>query len=64
MSSSLAIQEAQVGVPNPDTATSLNNLGMLYRDQSRYAEAEPLLQRAVMICQVSFGVEHDSCCLI
>ncbi|GHO98753.1 hypothetical protein KSF_088010 [Reticulibacter mediterranei] len=53
-----------MGVPNPDTATSLNNLGMLYRDQSRYAEAEPLLQRAVMICQVSFGVEHDSCCLI
>src|SRR5689334_20411121 len=31
---------------------------MLYQDQSRYAEVEPLLQPAVMICQVSFGVEH------
>jgi hypothetical protein len=47
-----------VGVPNADTATSLNNLGMFYEHQGRYQEAEPFLKRAVMIVHASFGTEH------
>ena len=32
-----------------DVATSLNNLAGLYSAQGRYAEAEPLYQRALVI---------------
>ena len=37
------------------TAISLNNLGELYCVQERYAEAEPLLRRALHIREVSLG---------
>ena len=37
--------------PHPVVATSLNNLATLYVDQGRYAEAEPLLKRALGIME-------------
>ena len=33
-------------------ATSLNNLAELYRAQGRYAEAEPLFKRLLMISEM------------
>jgi S1-C subfamily serine protease len=36
-------------------ANSLNNLAMLYRDTGRYAEAEPLYRRALLILKVGSG---------
>ncbi len=39
-------------------ATSLNNLAGLYRDQGRYAEAEPLYQRSLVILNKALGSEH------
>ncbi len=39
-------------------ATSLNNLALVYDDQGRYAEAEPLYQRALPIFEKALGPEH------
>ncbi|MBD2115165.1 MULTISPECIES: tetratricopeptide repeat protein [Cyanophyceae] len=56
----LAINEQALGPDHPDTATSLNNLAMLYRSQGRYGEAEPLLQRALAINEQALGPDHPS----
>ena len=42
----------------PTVATSLNNLAVLYRDQGKYAEAEPLYQRALAIREKALGSDH------
>lgn len=47
-----------LGESHPDVATNLNNLGMLYYYQGRYAEAEPLLQQALAIWEKTLGPEH------
>jgi tetratricopeptide (TPR) repeat protein len=39
-------------------AQSLNNLALLYKAQSRYADAEPLYQRALGIFEKNPGPEH------
>jgi len=46
------------GAGDPRVATSLNNLGALYQDQGRYAEAEPLHQRSLAIWEKVLGAEH------
>ena len=46
---SLAIREKALGLDHPAIAGSLNNLAVLYRSLGRYAEAEPLYQRALAI---------------
>ena len=56
----LEIQEQQLGQDHPNTATSLNNLALLYRAQGRYAEAEPLLQRALAIREQQLGQDHPN----
>ncbi len=46
----LALKEAEnFGPEDPRLATSLNNLAELYRAQGKYAEAEPLYERALAI---------------
>ena len=42
----------------PMSATALNNLAVLYRDQGRYAEAEPLYKRALAIREKALGPDH------
>jgi tetratricopeptide (TPR) repeat protein len=44
-----------LAVADPDVATVLNNLAELYQDQGRYADAEPLLKRALKIIEKSSG---------
>lgn len=39
-------------------AATLNNLAALYRNQGRYAEAEPLFKRAVSIDEKALGPDH------
>src|SRR5262249_8707567 len=39
-------------------AFCLNNLGMVYLNQNRPAEAEPLLERALAIRRQAFGKDH------
>ena len=43
---------------HPDTASSFNNLAVLYKTQGKYAEAEPLYQRALAISEQQLGWEH------
>ena len=45
---------------HPDVATSLNNLAGLYHAQGRYAEAEPLLKRALAIVEETLGPQHPN----
>jgi tetratricopeptide (TPR) repeat protein len=45
---------------HPNLASVLNNLGALYRDQGRDAEAEPLFKRALAIYQKALDPEHPN----
>jgi tetratricopeptide (TPR) repeat protein len=54
----LAIQEKVLGPEHPETATSLNNLGLLLQDQGDLAGARPLFERALAICEKALGHEH------
>ena len=54
----LAICEKALGPDHPITATSLNNLALLYDDQGRRGEAEPLYQRALAIFEKAPGSDH------
>jgi tetratricopeptide (TPR) repeat protein len=47
-----------LGTGHPDVAISLNNLAELYRNQGRYAEAEPLYQRSLAIKEKTLGKDH------
>jgi CHAT domain-containing protein/tetratricopeptide (TPR) repeat protein len=54
----LAIREKVLGPEHPDTATSLNNLAFLYRNQGRHREVEPLYKRSLAIIEKVLGAEH------
>ncbi len=54
----LAICEQELGTSHPNTATSLDNLALLYIAQGKYVEAEPLLQRALAIYEQELGTSH------
>ena len=56
-----ALQEAESFEPDdPRLAQSLNNLGLLYEAQGKYAEAEPLYQRALGIWEKALGPDHPN----
>ena len=40
-------KERALGLDHPDVASSLNHLGLLYSNQGRDAEAEPLYKRSL-----------------
>jgi hypothetical protein len=54
----LAVSEKALGHDRPDVAASLNNLAALYVNQGRYADAEPLSQRALAIQEKALGRDH------
>ena len=41
-------------------ATVLHNLAVLYQDQGKYSEAEPLFKRALAIDEKTLGPDHPS----
>jgi tetratricopeptide (TPR) repeat protein len=47
-----------LGLASPGLGTSLNNLAMIYVKLGRYAEAEPLLKRALAIQEKALGPDH------
>ena len=54
-----ALEEAEAFGPDDERlATSLNNLGELYRLQGRYVEADPLHKRSLAIREKVLGPEH------
>jgi len=55
----VALKEAEkFGDQDPRLATVLNNLASLFDAQGKYAEAEPLYQRALAIDEKALGPEH------
>jgi tetratricopeptide (TPR) repeat protein len=54
----LAINEEMLGETHPNTALSLNSMGLLYYEQGKYAEAEPLYKRALAINENVRGKMH------
>ena len=58
MESALAGRERVLGTEHPDTLASFDNLARLYSDQSRYAEATPLMESAVKSRERVLGREH------
>jgi len=60
-----AIEQAeQIGSLNPRLAGSLNELGILYAKQHKYAQAEPLFQRALGVCVAVLGSDHPDVAVI
>ncbi len=47
-----------LGPEHPDTLSSLNNLAILYKNQGKYEQAEPLYQRALATYERVLGPEH------
>jgi tetratricopeptide (TPR) repeat protein len=56
----LSIREQQLGPDHPNTATTLNNLAVLYRSQGKYEQAEPLYLRSVQIYEQQLGPDHPN----
>ena len=54
----LAMRENVLGPEHPDTATSLNNLAYLLKDQGDLAGARPPYERALAIKEKVLGPEH------
>ena len=44
----------------PTQRLSLHNLALLYEAQGKYAEAKPLYQRALAICEQALGPDHPN----
>ena len=60
----LALEAAKAFGPDDlRLATTLNNLAVLYDEQGRYAEAEPLYKRALAIMEQVLGPEHPDVAL-
>lgn len=56
----LEIMKKVLGPEHPDTATSLNNLALLYYAQKRYTEAKPLFNQSLEILQNRLGAKHPT----
>ena len=52
------VREKALGPDHPDVAESLDNLGLLYTGQARYADAEPLYKRSLVITEKALGPTH------
>jgi CHAT domain-containing protein/tetratricopeptide (TPR) repeat protein len=52
------VYEATLGPDHPGTATSLNNLAVLYNYQGLYSQTEPLIKRALAIREKALGPDH------
>jgi tetratricopeptide (TPR) repeat protein len=54
----LAIRERILGPDHPDTATSLNDLGFVLKEQGDFEGAKRYYQRALAIDEKALGAEH------
>ncbi|MEI7854016.1 MAG: tetratricopeptide repeat protein, partial [Planctomycetota bacterium] len=54
----LKIRRETLGDKHPSTATSINNLALLYKAQAQYAKAEPLYLEALKIRRETLGDKH------
>ncbi len=56
----LAIWEKVLGTEHPDTATSYNNIGVVYKSMGDYDKALEYYGKALAICEKVLGTEHPS----
>jgi len=56
--STLDLLARGLSLGSPGLAASLNTLALIYLGQGRYAEAEPLLERALAIREQGLGLAH------
>src|SRR2546421_135681 len=54
----LKLREEVLGSSHRDVASSLNNLGILYRKMGDYERARPLLERALKLQEQVLGPRH------
>ena len=60
-----AIEQAeQIGSLNPRLAGSLNELGILYAKQHKFAQAETMFQRSLGVCVAVLGSDHPDVAVI
>lgn len=52
------MRERSAGPEHSSVAPTLHHLANVYRDQRRYADAEPLYRRAVAVKEKSYGPDH------
>ncbi|HKQ35689.1 MAG TPA: tetratricopeptide repeat protein [Nitrospiraceae bacterium] len=57
-------QAERIGSLNPHLACSLNELGILYAKQHKYAQAEPMFQRSLGVCVAVLGSDHPDVAVI
>jgi tetratricopeptide (TPR) repeat protein len=55
----LSRRERALGPQHPNVAWSLSSLAALYREQGRYAEAEPAAVRSLAIRERVLGPDHN-----
>jgi CHAT domain-containing protein len=55
---SLEIRQGRLGARHPDTAKSLNNLGVIHRSLGHYHAAERFYREALSIRRDAFGLQH------
>ena len=53
-----AIYEGKLGIDHPFVATLLNNIGQMYYLQGRYADAEKVLERSLLIKSKHYPKDH------
>jgi len=53
-------KEKVLGAEHRSTLHTVNNLGNLYADQGKLAEAEQMYERALRGCEKPFGVRHTA----
>jgi tetratricopeptide (TPR) repeat protein len=56
----LAGKDKALGPDHTSTLETVNNLGALYRDQGKLAEAEQMYQRALAGKDKALGLDHTS----
>ena len=54
----LKIYEREFGVDHINSASTINNIGIVYDSQGKYAEAISWYERALKIKEREFGVDH------
>jgi tetratricopeptide (TPR) repeat protein len=54
----LAIREKVLGAAHPDTATTYNNIAMVYRNQGKYEQALEWYAKALPVCVKVLGLNH------
>lgn len=56
----MAIREKALGPERPTVASTLNNLGVLFRERRRYARTEPFARLALAIREAKLGPNHPN----